>query len=62
MKVLLAWGLIRTILAAIEIIQLLVITIIKIIVIMIINNSNLYYGNHGKLEIEKRNTACLGKK
>ena len=29
---------------------------------MIIHNSNLYYGNHGKLEIEKRNTACLGKK
>ena len=29
---------------------------------MIINNSNLYYGNHGKLEIEKRNMACVGKK
>ena len=43
----------------IEIIKLLAITIMIIIVIMIINNSN--YENDAKLEIEKCNTACVGK-
>ena len=40
-KVLLACGVIRTVIIEIEIIQLLVITIIVIIVIMITNNSDL---------------------